>query len=44
MTFKILRPLALFAAALLAVPFLPLYVERTFVRSFGPQMSADASE
>ena len=28
------RFVALFAAALAVVPFLPLYVERTFVRSF----------
>ena len=30
--------------ALAAVPFLPLYVERTFVRSWGPGMHGDTIE
>lgn len=33
-----------FVAALAIVPFLPLYVERTFVRSFGPGAGGDAVE
>jgi hypothetical protein len=32
------------AAALAVVPFLPLYVERTFLRSWGPKMAGDAIE
>jgi hypothetical protein len=33
-----LRFVALFAAASAVVPFLPLYVERTMLRSWGPNM------
>ena len=38
------RFFALFVAALSVVPFMPLYVERTFVRSWGPGMAGDAVE
>ena len=33
------RFVAMFAAALAVVPFLPLYVERTMLRSWGPNMA-----
>ena len=38
------RFFALFAAALAVVPFLPLYVERTMLRSWGPNMHGDTIE
>ena len=39
-----LRFVAVFAAALAVVPFLPLYVERTMLRSWGPGMRGDTIE
>ena len=39
-----LRFVALFAAASAVVPFLPLYVERTMRRYWGPNMDGEAVE